>query len=77
MTKYDCVTPEEYEAMEEYYSHPITPIEILGYAKNDIVKTQNRIKRMVIEGIIPRDMENKLKQAYSLLDEVQEYLYMV
>lgn len=77
MTKYDCVTPEAYEAMEEYYSHPITTIEIVGYAKNDIAKTHSRIKKLVVEGLMPRDIENKLKQAYNLLDEVQEFLYIV
>lgn len=44
------------------------PIELLGYAKNNIVEVQEITD-------IPLDLMDKLKQSYLLLDEVQEYLF--
>ena len=61
MSYEDCVTLEEIEVMDEYYSHPISPIEYLGYAKKDIVNAQIRMKKMVAFGLMPRTIENKLK----------------
>lgn len=51
----------------EYLS--LTPIELLGYAKNNIIESRGRIENL------PCDYEIKLKKAYDLLDEVQEYLF--
>ena len=76
MSYEDCVTLEEIEVMDEYYSHPISPIEYLGYAKNDIVNAQIRMKKMVSFGLMPRTIENKLKEAYAIIDEAQEELYL-
>lgn len=47
----------------------LTPIELLGYAKNNIIESRRKIENL------PCDYEMKLKIAYDLLDEVQEYLF--
>lgn len=47
----------------------ISPIELLGYAKNNIVEVEDRVLKL------PQEYTDKLSQAYRLLDEVQEYLY--
>lgn len=44
------------------------PIELLGYAKNNILEVQKITD-------IPFDLMDKLKQSYLLLDEIQEYLF--
>lgn len=54
---------------DDFYPLSITPIELIGYAKNDIVDAQELIP------MLPTEYSRKLKQAYILLDEVQEYLY--
>lgn len=54
---------------DDFYPLSITPIELIGYAKNDIVDAQEPIP------MLPTEYRRKLKQAYILLDEVQEYLY--
>lgn len=47
----------------------LTPIELLGYAKNNIIESRWKIENL------PCDYEMKLNKAYTLLDEVQEYLF--
>ena len=54
---------------DDFYPLSITPIELIGYAKNDIVDAQELIP------MLPMEYRRKLKQAYILLNEVQEYLY--
>ncbi len=54
---------------DDFYPLSITPIELIGYSKNDIVDAQELIP------MLPTEYRRKLKQAYILLDEVQEYLY--
>lgn len=55
---------------EDYYlSPPVTPIEIIGYAKNNIVGALE-----LAEGL-PPEYEDKLMQAYDTLNNVQEYLF--
>ncbi len=44
-------------------------IELLGFAKNNIVEVQNKEKDL------PLEYAADLKQAYRLLDKIQEYLY--
>lgn len=44
----------------------LTPIELLGYAKNNIIESRWKIENL------PCDYEMKLNKAYALLDEVQE-----
>lgn len=44
-------------------------IELLGFAKNNIVDVKNSEKEL------PTYLSEKLSQAYALLDEVEEYLY--
>jgi hypothetical protein len=55
----------------EFYELPlsITPIELLGYAKNNIVEV------MEINPKLSSIYADKLDLAYSLLDDVQEYLF--
>lgn len=47
----------------------VTPIELIGYAKNDIIDDKNTVEKL------PTEYDRKLKQAYDLLDDVQNYLY--
>ena len=47
----------------------MTPIELLGYSKNNIMEVKEKT-----EGI-PQTYIDKLDQAYTLIDEVQKYLY--
>lgn len=44
-------------------------IELLGFAKNNIIEVQD------IEKALPLEFAADLKQAYCLLDKIQEYLY--
>ena len=53
----------------DYYLNPLTPVELLGYAKNDIAEAQEAA------GDLPPILMEKLKTAYALLDGVQEYLF--
>ncbi len=45
------------------------PIELLGYAKNNIVEVLGSIKALPINEL------DFLKSAYKSLDKVQDYLY--
>lgn len=55
--------------MDNFFEMNISPIELLGYAKNYIVDVEEqRID-------LPEDVENKLLLAYQFLTLVQEYLY--
>ncbi len=47
----------------------ITPIELLGYARNNIIESQSKIKNL------PYDYKIKLDKACDLLVDIQEYLY--
>ena len=51
------------------YLH-MSPIELLGYSKNNIMEVKEKT-----EGI-PQTYIDKLDQAYTLIDEVQKYLYV-
>lgn len=50
-----------------YDPHPISEIELLGFAKNNIVE------EMVLS--LPYECWIMLSQARELIDKVQEYLY--
>ena len=52
-----------------YEAHPISEIELLGYAKNNIAEARN----MVL--CLPYEHWLMLDWAYELLDQVQEYLF--
>ena len=54
---------------EIYEPHPISSIELLGYAKNDIAEVQE------IEDRLPEKYRTVLTLAYNMLSDVQEYLY--
>ena len=57
------------ESLDDVTIHfDMNPIELLGYAKNNIVEVQEITD-------IPLDLMDKLKQSYLLLDEVQENLF--
>lgn len=45
------------------------PIELLGYAKNEIVEVSS------IVHTLPQELKDKLQVAYWYLHEVQEYIY--
>lgn len=60
-------TNAHYE-IEELYPEPCA-IELLGYAKNDIVQ----VKRIACP--LPEDQHIKLSVAYALLQDVQEYIF--
>ncbi|MCM1062712.1 MAG: hypothetical protein NC452_20895 [Eubacterium sp.] len=55
--------------MDNFFDEEINPIELLGYAKNNILD--------VLEARIhlPCEVENRLHMAYEFLTIVQEYLY--
>lgn len=53
---------------DEYSPMELNSIESLGYSKNHLVEALET-------GGLPPEYEDKLHQAYSLLDEVQEYLF--
>lgn len=55
-------------SVEELLHEPC-PIELLGYAKNDIVE----VKRLVCT--LPKEQLAMLSKAYALLDGVQEYIF--
>lgn len=59
---------ENYLQPEGYYYFEHSPIELLGYAKNNIVEVQELAK-------MPEELLNKMRLAYQLLNEVQEYLF--
>lgn len=52
-----------------YEPHPISEIELLGCAKNNIAE----VREMVL--CLPYECWIMLSQAYEMLDMVQEYLY--
>lgn len=52
-----------------YEPHPISEIELLGHAKNNIAE----VEKMVL--CLPYECWIMLSQAYEMLDMVQEYLY--
>ncbi len=55
--------------MDAFYEQSISPIELLGYSKNNIIDVlEDRID-------LPYEIENKLHIAYEFLTIVQEYLY--
>lgn len=54
---------------EIYELHPISAIELLGYAKNNIVEAK------VTEDGLPEKYQLLLTSAYNILNTVQEYLY--
>lgn len=49
--------------------HPIGEVELLGYAKNNIVEVEEMVSGL------PYDCWVMLSRAFELLDQVQEYLY--
>ena len=53
---------------EELFPEPC-PIELLGYAKNDIVEA----KRLAYT--LPKEQIDLLSKAYAILDGVQEYIF--
>lgn len=55
-------------SVEELFPEPC-PIELLGYAKNDIVE----VKRLAYT--LPKEQLAMLSKAYALLDGVQEYIF--
>ena len=67
--------------MEDFYMIMILPddqkkrtrkpnsIELLGYAQNEIVQTIRAVRTL------PQEQRDKLRTAYYLLKEVQDYLY--
>lgn len=58
--------------MEDMYSLfelQLNSIELLGYSKNNIFEAEDKVSN------IPQEYREKLRRAYSLLDEVQEYLF--
>ena len=52
-----------------YEPHPISEIELLGCAKNNIAE----VEEMILS--LPYEHWLMLAQAFELLDQVQEYLY--
>ena len=67
-----CNSPDEWLEKDTFSYYPsITPIELLGYSKNDIIEAKKMVENL------PDTIIGKLNQAFSLLDEVQEYLYTV
>ncbi len=54
--------------MDNYFEQSISPIELLGYAKNNIVDVQEQQN-------LPYQVKNYLFAAYQLLTLAQEYLY--
>ena len=55
-------------SVEELFPEPCA-IELLGYAKNDIVE----VKRLACT--LPKEQLAMLSKAYALLDGVQEYIF--
>lgn len=54
---------------ELYLLFETNSIELIGYAKNNIVEAKEK------EINLPTEYIEKMEKAYSLLHEVQEYLY--
>lgn len=55
---------------EDLYFWEPNSIELLGYAKNSIVETRDKVSEKV-----PQKYLDKLRNAYALLTDVQEYIY--
>ena len=55
-------------SVDELFPEPC-PIELLGYAKNDIVEA----KRLAYT--LPKEQIDLLSKAYAILDGVQEYIF--
>lgn len=53
---------------EVYEPHPVSEVELLGYAKNYIVEVEEMVKKLPYEHWVG------LACAYRLLDAVQEHL---
>ena len=51
------------------YLYEPSEIELLGYAKNEILEA------MQIITCLPKELREKLHLAYILIDDVQEYLF--
>lgn len=51
-----------------YFWEP-NSIELLGYAKNSIIEAKDKISE------VPQKYLDKLRNAYALLADVQEYLF--
>lgn len=62
-------TDNNYYNNNVYEPHPICEVELLGYAKNDIIE----VKQMAL--CLSDDHCAMLSQAYKLLHQVQEYLF--
>lgn len=60
-----------HEAANEtlYYWADVTPVELLGFAKNDIIEALNRLNKQISHKRLHR-----LREALLLLDDVQNYL---
>ena len=54
---------------ESNFELTVTPIELIGYAKNDILKAEELTEDL------PEQCIADLKKAYYLLDKVQEFLF--
>lgn len=52
-----------------YEPHPISDVELLGHAKNNIVEVKD------MELSLPYEYWVMLSQAFEMLNRVQEYLY--
>lgn len=52
-----------------YVAHPISDVELLDHAKNNIVEVQE------MELSLPPECWVMLSQAFKMLDQVQEYLF--
>ncbi len=57
------------DILKECAYFELNPIDLIGYSKNNIVEVKEKSHNL------PQRYEQKLSQAYSLLDEVQKYLY--
>lgn len=60
---------KENHCNEVYEPHPISDVELLGHAKNNIVEVQE------MELSLPPECWVILSQAFKMLDQVQEYLF--
>lgn len=56
------------DSLLEYLN--ISPIELLGYAKNYILETKERVKNL------PQWCQEMLCETYDMLDQIQDYLYL-
>ncbi len=60
---------EELDYNTIYEPHPMSEVELLGYAKNYIVEVEQMVEKL------PYEHWMMLSAAYRQLDEVQEYLF--